>query len=361
MVALNRPFVPPLEEFNDLIKSVNERAWLSNFGPLESQLTEELKTYLGVENLLLVNNGSSALQIAYRTFNIKHPITTPFSFIATASTMDWLNINFSFADIERSSLNIDADHVRRGIRHNPAIDSVVATHVYGNPCNVHALEALCLEHNKTLIFDAAHAFSTRLNGNSILNYGDASILSFHATKIFNSIEGGAIAFKHKRDYDVAREMICFGMDKTAAINRTGINAKMNEYQAAAGLVCLRHMPDILQHRCQLYSTYQTLLYDVVTFPDWHPDATTNGAYVPIILASEEQLMAVGAAFDQHGIGFRRYFHPELHAYYPDKQTFPDTLNVAMDIAPRVICIPMHAYLTIAEVEQVCSVIRDVVS
>ncbi|NVK57560.1 MAG: DegT/DnrJ/EryC1/StrS family aminotransferase [Alteromonadaceae bacterium] len=361
MIALNRPFVPPVEEFNDFVKSANEIAWLSNFGPLETRLTEELKAYLGVEHLLLVNNGSTALQIAYRTFNIKHALTTPFSFIATASTLDWLNIDFSFADINPFDFNIHPDNVLQGITDNPNVDSVVATHIYGNPCDVRALETLCQEHNKTLIFDAAHAFSIEFDGESILNFGDASILSFHATKIFNSIEGGAIVFRNKRDYDIAREMTCFGMDKTAVINRTGINAKMNEYQAAAGLVCLQHFEEILQHRRQLFATYQALLSDIASFPHWHPNASTSGAYMPLILANEQQLLAVGEAFDAHGIGYRRYFHPELSSYYPDKKTYPSSLDVVKDIAPRVMCIPLHAYLTLEEVEEVCSVIRDVVS
>ena len=199
-IKLNQPIKPNIEKLTQYLAEVNDSGWYTNFGPLHQQLTKKLEAYLGVENLLLVANGTLALQVAYKTLNVKSALTTPFSFVATASSLIWQGIETSFSDIDKNTYNLCPKKAEEALTLNSNINAIVATHVYGNPCNVKAFDELSRQKNVKVIYDAAHAFAIKVNDKSILNYGDASTLSFHATKVFHTVEGGAIVFKNKADF-----------------------------------------------------------------------------------------------------------------------------------------------------------------
>ncbi|MEH6712198.1 MAG: DegT/DnrJ/EryC1/StrS family aminotransferase, partial [Paraglaciecola polaris] len=255
MIALNVPVKPNLKKLYKLLEQINDQGWFTNFGPMHKELTGRLEDYLGVKNLLLTNNGTSALQVAGRAIGSKSIISTPFSFIATVSAFKWQKDEVAFADIDPYSLNLCPQAVKTAYRKGCKADTLVATHVYGNPCDVLAIDKLSELNNFQVIYDAAHAFGVKINGQSVLNYGDASILSFHATKVFHTIEGGAIVFKDRVDYEKAEEIINFGIRPGQGVVNIGINAKMNEYQAAVGLVNLEEIDNILYHRAELFHAY----------------------------------------------------------------------------------------------------------
>lgn len=235
MIPVTRPYIPRRERLIHYLNRIDQSQTLTNFGPLHHELKHKLEEYLGVENLLLVANGTLALQIAYKTLGLTGKVlTTPFTFIATASSIKWEGLEPVFGDIDPETFNLDV----KTLPDNPrelGITAIVAVHVYGNPCDVEALQTYARKHNLKLIYDAAHAFGVKLNGQSVLQYGDASALSFHATKIFHTGEGGAIIFKQKEDYERALRLINFGFDEQKNIVDIGINAKMSEYHAAVGL------------------------------------------------------------------------------------------------------------------------------
>ncbi|QUI69741.1 DegT/DnrJ/EryC1/StrS family aminotransferase [Pseudoalteromonas sp. M8] len=353
-ISLNSPIAPDLEKLTNYLKQVNESGWYTNFGPLHQQLTERLEEYLGVENLLLVSNGTLALQVAYKTLGIKSAITSPFSFVATTSSLLWQGIDTQFCDIDNYSYNLSVSKVEEALNQTPDVNGVVATHVYGNPCDVEGFDKLASKHNIKVVYDAAHAFGIKVDGKSVLNFGDASILSFHATKVFHTVEGGAIVFKRKADYEKAKQLINFAI-VNGEITDVGINAKLNEYQCAVGLTILDDIDHILSHRAELFSLYQDNLTGLVDLPQWHSLANTNGAYLPICLNSTEELAAVAAELSESGIQYRPYFKPSLDSVFP--QVRHGNLEVSRDISRRVLCLPLHFNLTREDVLKVTSTVK----
>lgn len=356
MIALNSPVKPNLKKLYKLLEQVNDNGWYTNFGPLHKELTTRLEDYLGVKNLLLTNNGTSALQVAGRAIGSKSIISTPFSFVATVSAFKWQQDEVAFADIDPQSLNLCPQAVKRAYQQGCKADTLVATHVYGNPCDVQALDELSEQNNFQIIYDAAHAFGVNLNGNSVLNYGDASTLSFHATKVFHTVEGGAIVFKDRVNYEKAEEIINFGIRPDQGVINVGINAKMNEYQAAVGLVNLEEIDNILNHRAELFYAYRQGLKDLVTLPTWHPEANVNGAYMPILLENKQQLDRVTQALDANNIQSRHYFSPSLDKIFVDSHNYgtPNSLKASEGI----LCLPMHAHLSVNEVNHVVSIVKN---
>jgi dTDP-4-amino-4,6-dideoxygalactose transaminase len=231
-------------------------------------------------------NGIAALQVAGRALGSESILSTPFSFVATACAFLWQKDKLGFADINSESYNLCPEAVKSAIEQDGTIDTVVATHVCGNPCDVEAFVLLGNQQNKKDIYDASHAFGIHVGGQSVHNYGDASTLSFHATKVFHTVEGGGIVFKQKSDYEKAKYMINFGFNRGQGIAVTGINGKLNEYQAAVGLVNLEQMDNVLEHGAALFDAYHQGLKDLVEMPSWHPQANHNGAYMPIKLESK---------------------------------------------------------------------------
>lgn len=355
MIALNRPVKPNLKKLYKLLEQVNDNGWYTNFGPMHKELTARLEDYLGVKNLLLTNNGTSALQVAGRAIGSKSIISTPFSFVATVSAFKWQKDEVAFADIDPQSLNLCPQAVKAAYRKGCKADTLVATHVYGNPCDVTAFDKLSEQNNFQIIYDAAHAFGVKINDQSVLNYGDASTLSFHATKVFHTVEGGAIVFKDRTNYEKAEEIINFGIRPGQGIVNVGINAKLNEYQAAVGLVNLEEIDNTLNHRAELFHAYRQGLKDVVMLPTWHPEANANGAYMPILLENEQQLNRVTEALDANNIQNRHYFSPSLDKIFVDNHNYgtPNSLKVS----ERILCLPLHAYLSVEDVNAVVANVK----
>ncbi|MEZ9588276.1 aminotransferase DegT [Vibrio cyclitrophicus] len=358
MIALNSPVKPNLKKLNKLLEQVNNNGWFTNFGPMHKELTERLEDYLGVQNLLLMNNGTSALQVAGRAIGSKSIIATPFSFVATVSAFKWQHDEVAFADIDPQSLNLSPQAVKSAYRKGCKADTLVATHVYGNPCDVDAINELSEQNNFQIIYDAAHAFGVKLGDKSVLDYGDASTLSFHATKIFHTVEGGAVIFKDKVNFEKAEEIINFGIRSRQGVVNVGINAKLNEYQAAVGIVNLEEIDNILDHRSGLFHQYREALKDVVELPKWHPQANANGAYVPILLESKAKMKEVEISLTKSNIQSRNYFEPSLDRIFVDSHNYGSRNSVSA--SERVLCLPMHAHLTAEDVSNVCKKVCEVV-
>jgi len=356
-INLNQPLKPELQKLTKYLEQVNNSGWYTNFGPLHQQLTKRLEEYLGVKNLLLVSNGTLALQVAYKTLNVTNALTTPFSFVATASSLIWQGIDTSFSDIDEKTYNLCPKQASAALASNPAIDTIVATHVYGNPCDISAFEQIAKQQNIKIIYDAAHAFGVKVDGESVLNFGDASTLSFHATKIFHTAEGGAIIFKHKADYDRAKHLINFGINtENGKIIEAGINAKLNEYQCAVGLTLLDEMDNVLAHRAQLFNTYCEGLKGIVEMPTWHQQVNFNGAYMPIKMADKDQLSQVQKLLKENNIQSRQYFSPSLDDVFSEQKVFSN--KNSKELAQTILCLPLHFYMTVSDVDFIVSLLKS---
>ncbi|CAB0151205.1 dTDP-4-amino-4,6-dideoxy-D-glucose transaminase [Pseudidiomarina piscicola] len=361
MIPVTKPYLPSREKLDKYIDGIYGRNWLTNNGPLVQELTRRLEEYLGVENLLLVSNGTLALQIAYRALEINEPvngrsaeaITTPFTFVATSSSLKWEGIEPVFADIGSDTWCLDPNNIK------PAITSqtkaIIPVHVFGNACDVEAIEGIANENNLKVIYDAAHAFGVQYKGESLLKWGDAATLSFHATKVFHTIEGGAIVFKRKKDFEKAKLLISFGITGAETIEGIGINAKMNEFQAAMGLCCLDEIESILSSRLRIIEQYKEKLDGLVTFPVWKPQTSQNGAYQPILLDSQETCVEVISNLTKQKIFSRRYFSPSLDEL--EEISIEHISQTSRDISKRILCLPLYSELSNSDVELICSIIQ----
>ncbi|TMM46392.1 DegT/DnrJ/EryC1/StrS family aminotransferase [Colwellia ponticola] len=355
-INLNQPIKPNLDKLTQYLAQVNESGWYTNFGPLHQQLTKRLEVYLGVENLLLVSNGTLALQIAYKALNVKSALTTPFSFVATASSLIWQNIETSFSDIDKQTYNLCPQKAQQALDANLDIDTIVATHVYGNPCDVEKFDDLAGKNKINIIYDAAHAFGVNIGDKSVLSFGDASTLSFHATKVFHTVEGGAIVFKHKADFERAKRLINFGIDEKGNITEAGINAKLNEYQCAVGLTILDDVEAIIEHRSNLFSAYREGLKCIVEMPKWHDGANFNGAYMPINLKSIEERVLVESTLKNNEIQCRQYFSPSLDMVFKEQKVLSS--NNSQELSQTILCLPLHFYMVIDDIDLIVKLICE---
>lgn len=354
-ILLNKPVAPCLKTMATYLEQVNASDWYTKFGPLHQKLTYKLEEYLQVKNLLLVSNGTSALQVTYKALGVKRAICTPFSYIATASSLAWDKIPTSFVDIDLNSLNLCQSLVDKKLEGSSDFDSILATHVYGNPCAVESFDSLSSKYNVKVIYDAAHAFGVRYGEKSLLSYGDASTLSFNATKVFHTIEGGAIIFKETEVYEKAKQLINFSIDSNGTPTGAGINAKLNEYQCAVGLTLLDNIDNILDHRRIIFNEYTKLLGSSVELPIWNENTSlTNGSYFPIILKNELEKNRIKTLLDGHDIPCREYFSPSLNMIFKPEDVCP----ISQSIASRILCLPLHFYLTLDEVRHISRVIKE---
>jgi len=354
MFPVTRPLLPDLDRVRHYLEQAHARAWLTNFGPLHEELTERLKAYLGVEHLLLVSNGTLALQVAYRVLGLTgRVLTTPYSFAATTSSLIWEGLEPVFVDIDSKSLNIDSAKLEAA---GPA-SGIVAVHVYGNPCDVEALETFAAARGMPVLYDAAHAFGSTFDGAGLLRWGDAATLSFHATKIFHTVEGGAIVFREEGAYRAARELINFGIRADGELGPFGTNCKLSEYHAAAGLALMDGIGEVVEHRSGLAAEYRNLLDGWVDFQAWSDRGRENGAYMPVLLADETQCVLLKAELEERGVQTRRYFYPSLNR---TAATAAHSVRcpVSEDIASRVLCLPLYADLRLDEVRQVAETVKD---
>jgi len=355
MINVTKTYLPDKEKYKRYVDQIFTSGHVTNKGPLVRQLESRLAEYLGVKNLILVANGTVALEIAYRTLGIKgFALTTPFSFVATTSSLVTNNVLPIFVDIDPDTLNIDPENLERLI--TPNTSAIVPVHVFGNACEVEAIEAIASKHDLKVIYDAAHAFNVQYKGESILNYGDISTLSFHATKLFHSIEGGALIINDDTLVEKARYLINFGIQNAESIPELGTNAKMNEFEAAMGLCVLDEIETIRENRRNVYEIYVKELSGSVQIQQPNPDATRNHSYFPIILESEEQLKKVQAALNGEDIFPRRYFYPSLDTlgYIEPKQHCP----VSRDISTRILCLPMYGDLSLNDQKRIIETIKS---
>jgi len=357
MIPVSKPFLPPKEIYEKYLDGIWTRQWLTNMGPLASDLEIRLKIYLKVKHLLFVTNGTIALQMAIKALDLKGEIiTTPFSFIATTSSIVWEGCQPVFVDIEGKSMNIDASKIEAAITDKTA--AILATHVYGNPCDVVAIEKIAIKHKLKVIYDGAHAFGVEINDQSIFDYGDISICSLHATKLYHSIEGGLIITKDAHLLKKLAYMRNFGFDGPTAFAELGINGKNSEFHAAMGLANLEYVDAIIDKRRQLTEQYQLKLQNLrVSWPKWHKDATKNYAYLPIVFESEELLLKCMEKLQANEIFVRRYFYPSLAATLPylPKASKP----ITDEVAKRVLCLPLYYNLSNEEVELICRLLLRV--
>ncbi|RUO80267.1 aminotransferase DegT [Idiomarina tyrosinivorans] len=362
MIPVTKPYLPDREKLDKYIDGIYEREWLTNNGPLVQELTKRLEEYLGVENLMLVSNGTLALQIAYRALGVSttnrdekpEAITTPFTFVATASSLKWEGVEPVFADIDSDTWCLDPKNIEKAI--TPQTKAIVPVHVFGNACEVEAIDEIAKKHDLKVIYDAAHAFGVNYKGESLLQHGDAAILSFHATKLFHTIEGGAIVFKRKEDLETAKRMMSFGitgLDNT--IEELGINAKMNEFQAAMGLANLEDIEAIIMTRRQIKELYNRELAGSCILQKECPYITGNGAYVPIVLDNEKELLNLEVSLKSIDIYPRRYFSPSLDSL--KIITNSSTQKYSNYIASRILCLPIYVSLSQEIINLIINVVK----
>lgn len=348
MIPVTKPFLPPLDEYSGMLPGIWQRQWLTNMGPLASELEMKLKEHLNVNHLLFVTNGTVALQMAIKALDLKGKIiTTPFSFVATTSCIVWESCEPVFVDIDEKSLNIDASKIEEAITEDTS--AILATHVYGNPCDVVKIEEIAKKHNLKVIYDGAHAFGVKVNGKSIFEYGDISTCSLHATKLFHSGEGGLIVTK---EADLLKKLAYirnFGFNGPESFAELGINGKNSEFHAAMGIVNLRHMADINQKRKALTERYNEKLKNLqARRPVWHTQSENNFAYYPLVFKSEELMLKCIEHLKLHEIFTRRYFYPSLANTLPYVE--PRDFEVTDRIAKCVLCLPLYYDLTMEEVD-----------
>lgn len=341
MINITKAYLPNKKKYLSYVEKIYQSGWLTNNGPLLQELEEKLAQYLGVKNIVLVANGTVALEIAYRTLGIKgYAITTPFSFVATTSSLVTNGIQPIFVDIDKKTLNISAKNIEKYITVNTS--AIVPTHIFGNICKVEEIEKIAKSKNLKVIYDASHCFGVKYKDKSILNYGDISTLSFHATKLFHTIEGGALIINDDNLVEKARHLRNFGIENEESIPALGTNAKMNEFEASMGLCMLDEIQDIHKKRKKIYKRYKKNLKAYVKFPKLHKNMTNNYAYFPIILKNKAQRIEVQKALNQADIYPRRYFYPSLDSldYIEPKQFMPKS----RDISQRILVLPFYASL-----------------
>ncbi|NOJ75674.1 DegT/DnrJ/EryC1/StrS family aminotransferase [Empedobacter stercoris] len=357
MIPVTKPFLPPKEEYVNLLDGIWNREWLTNMGPLASQLEMDLKVYLKVKHLIYVTNGTVALQMAIKALALKGEIiTTPFSFVATTSSIVWEGCTPIFVDIDKQTLNIDATKIEEAI--TPNTSAILATHVYGNPCDVVTIEKIAKKHNLKVIYDAAHAFGVEVDGKSIFEFGDISTCSLHATKLYHSIEGGLVITK---DAEVLKKLASirnFGIAGHDSFSTLGINGKNSEFHAAMGIVNLKHIEEIRAKRMKLSEYYDEKLKNVKAVrPVWHVESKNNGAYYPLVFETEELMLKCQTKLQLAEIGTRRYFYPSLATALP--YVTPVDMPVTDNIAKRVLCLPLYYSLSFEEVDLITRLILRV--
>ena len=356
MIPVTKPYLPDREKYHAYVDTIFGSGCLTNNGSLLQELEKRLAEHLGVKHVICVANGSIALQVAYKALNLNgEVVTTPFSFAATTSTLVWENLTPVFADIDIDSFNIDAAKIEALITEKTS--AILPVHVFGNPCEVELIQSIADRRNLKVIYDAAHAFGVAFKGKSVLGYGNASTVSFHATKLFHTIEGGAIITDDDSLAKKIRILINFGITGPLTIESIGTNAKMNEFEAAMGLCLLDEIDVIKSNRKIIWEIYLNELSDLVTFQSWHPESDNNFAYAPVLFESEEKLLAVESFLKLNGVLARRYFYPSLDTlpYLVKQKSCP----VSRDIASRILCLPIYPSLTTEDLAKIIEAIKEV--
>ncbi|QAA81375.1 DegT/DnrJ/EryC1/StrS family aminotransferase [Aequorivita sp. H23M31] len=353
MITVTKTFLPPQEEYNKILKRAWDAGWVTNRGILVQELEQKLKTYLNVPQVLATTNGTLSLQIAIKALGLKGEIiTTPFSYVATTSTIIWEGCKPVFVDIHPEYLTIDETKIEAAI--TPDTTAILATHIFGNPCEVEEIERIAKKHNLKVIYDAAHAFGVKYKGESIFNYGDISACSFHATKLFHTGEGGALFTRDKSLMEKLFYTHDFGHNGQEGFSGVGINAKMSEPQAAMGLTVLPYMEKILKDREQVISTYRNEIRNL-QFLKIRPETDWNFSYFPVIFPSEADLLNAIKILKKEDIVPRRYFYPSLDTLPYIKRSAD---SISMDISSRILCLPLFTDFPDQDLKKVISIMNS---
>jgi len=359
VITVTKPFMPPLDEYVEYLTGIWSRNWITNNGPLVNDLELQLKEKLHLDHLIFVANGTIALQIAIKALGLAGEIiTTPYSYVATTSSIVWEGCRPVMADICQRSWNIDPTSIASRI--TPQTTAILATHVYGNPCDIPALEQIARDHGLKLIFDGAHCFGTQYRGKSLMSYGDISTMSFHATKLFSTGEGGAVVCNTPELLRRAALMRNFGHTAPTEFDGVGINGKNSELHAALGLCNLKYIDRILQDRKNIFENYRKLLsHPDIKYPEIADDTLYNHSYYPVLFKSHRTMQLVEQELLKNQVSTRRYFYPSLSSldYVPGRFATP----IADDIASRVLCLPMYYGLSFAEQRMVTRLVLRVLN
>lgn len=358
-IYVTRPSLPPLKEFLPYLERIWESKILTNEGPYHHELEAALCDYLGVKHISLFTNGTIALITALQSLKIQgEVITTPFSFVATSHSLVWNGIQPVFVDIDPVTLNLDPAKIEAAI--TPRTSAIMPVHCYGTPCDVDAIEAIAKRHGLKVIYDAAHAFGVDCHCGSVLNHGDLSIMSFHATKVFNTFEGGAIVSHDAQSKHRIDELKNFGIIDETTVDIAGINGKMSEFNAAFGLLQLKHVDRAIDARRAIDTRYRQAFKDIPglkcmgapNLPGW------NYAYFPMLVTPDYRMTRdeVYEAFKAKGIYTRRYFYPLISTFPTYSQlpsSSPANLPVATELAAQIICLPIYPDLAEADQMEIC--------
>lgn len=355
MIGVTKNYLPPLQEYVNYLKKIWRNELLTNHGPLVGELEDKLKKYLGVKHLFFVSNGTIGLQIAIKVLDIEGEIiTTPFSYVASVSSIVWENCEPVFVDIDPKTLCIDPKKIESAI--TKKTKAILPVHIYGNACEVEVIDKIAKKHNLKVIYDSAHAFGVKYKKRSILEFGDINVLSFHATKIFQTAEGGAIVTQndelaHKISYHRN-----FGHKGQEAFWGLGINAKNTELHAAMGLCLLPRVKDLMKKRKRITQEYDELLKDFpLQKPLYSPAASRNYSYYPVLFESEAKLLKVKNYLNENEIFPRRYFYPALNRLnYVKRGKNP----IAESVSKRVLCLPLYNSLTLRDVRRIVRLIGE---
>lgn len=361
-IYVTQPYLPPLEEFIPYLEQIWASKWLTNNGPFHQQLERALGEYLGIEHIALFTNGTIALITALQSLRITgEVITTPYSFVATSHALIWNGIKPVFVDVRPDTLNLDPAKIEAAI--TPQTTAIMPVHCYGRPCDVDTIQDIADTYNLKVIYDAAHAFGVRDAGGSVLRHGDLSVLSFHATKVFNTFEGGAIVCPDAKTKTRIDYLKNFGHASEVSVVAPGINGKMSEINAAFGLLQLKHIDKALARRREIDAAYRARLAGVKGIVCMPPDQTgaANYSYFPVLVESDYAISrdALYGTLKEHGIHPRRYFFPlisdfSMYRGLPSAQ--PDKLPAAVTASQKILCLPIYPDLEMAQIDVITQLI-----
>jgi dTDP-4-amino-4,6-dideoxygalactose transaminase len=362
-IYVTQPYLPPLEEFVPYLQKIWDNKILTNGGPFHLQLEKELSEYLKVKHISLFTNATIALVTALQALRITgEVITTPYSFVATAHSLLWNGIKPVFVDVDPKTLNLDPAQIEAAI--TPQTTAIMPVHCYGQPCDVDAIQKIADNYNLKVIYDAAHAFGVTCHCGSVLNHGDLSVLSFHATKVFNTFEGGAIISPDAKTKQRIDHLKNFGFVDEVTVVAPGINGKMSEINAAFGLLQLKHIDAAMVRRKEIDHTYRVALKDVngITCLNGDIQSETNYSYFPILVGDNYPLSrdALYQKLKDHGVFARRYFYPlisDFPMYRSLSSAAPSNLPVATDAAQRVMCLPIYPAFDTAAQSRVIEILK----
>lgn len=366
-IFVTKPFIPDIKEYNVYLEKIWKNQWLTNKGPIYKEFEEKLKKFLNSENICLTVNGHSALDIAIKSFNLKgEVITTPFTFASTTHAITMNGLTPIFCDIKEDDLTIDENKIESLITDKTC--AIVAVHVYGHICNIEKIEQIARKHNLVVIYDAAHCFGINYNGRSIAAYGDASIFSFHATKVFNSIEGGCIVYKDKNKKIQLNSLRNFGIYSEDVVDYVGINAKMNEFQAAMGLINLKYIFENIEKRRKLTIYYRNKIDKIPGMKYFVPQDNSklnyNYAYMPVIIDRDKCILNRDELYDdlkKNKIYTRKYFYPLVIDYGCYKDKYGDSkVPIAKKVANNILCFPLYDSLTYDDIDYIFDSINKII-